>query len=294
MNANREQTRRIMGRRVLDRIVREGGKIAVIKSTESLRRPRPDDLDGAGRSKRWHRAKWLLEVVGCEHVSRAIGHWETQPILDCEEVKVGEREVFVHSDQYEETPQFGDALAGRLPRSGLDEAERVRVRLGLDARAVAELARELAENSTDDPLEVLANAFTSKLRAEASKQQRAKPQSLAEIDAEARALVALRRERLNTMLAKLGRPPVGPSTMSPHTAKSYWDGIAAGPVALPEDPGGIRTALTPLGFRVVGEPGRVRVERVIGKGRAQVVHTYAASLPTHERGWLEARKAAQL
>lgn len=115
--------------RLMDRMASGGGGIRVLRSTRSLRHPEEDDLEPDGRGRAWRAAAGLIEMVGCAD-ARDGSSWtptRTRPVIE---------------------PVFGEALEGRLAAAHepVQEAEKVRRMLGLDASQVCAEAYRIADD----------------------------------------------------------------------------------------------------------------------------------------------------
>ena len=163
LNATKRQAIEILGRRVIDRILGEGGVIKGIQSEDSLRRPPPPDLDGSGRTPTGLAHRWLLDAVGCVEV--VSGPWDE------------------NGDPCEGEPErrivYGDDLCRRLCTGGawLAEADLVRGRAGASVREVVEAARAAAEAEESDPVMRLALGLLGRLREESQREAAAREQA---------------------------------------------------------------------------------------------------------------------
>lgn len=115
--------------RLMDRMASGGGGIRVMRSTRSLRHPEEDDLEADGRGRAWRAAAGLIEMVGCVD-ARDGSSWtptRSRPVIE---------------------PVFGEALEGRLSAAHepMQEAEKVRRMLGLDASLVCAEAYRIADD----------------------------------------------------------------------------------------------------------------------------------------------------
>ena len=115
--------------RLMDRMASGGGGIRVMRSTRSLRHPEEDDLEPDGRGRAWRAAAGLIEMVGCAD-ARDGSSWtptRSRPVIE---------------------PVFGEALEGRLAAAHepMQEAEKVRRMLGLDASQVCAEAYRIADD----------------------------------------------------------------------------------------------------------------------------------------------------
>lgn len=140
--------------RILDRLKAGRGKAKVLSDVKSLRAsPKPDEVDGAGRGKVWHRCRRLLELVGVED-------------SDGRPWSPGDRVVL--------SPRFGCDLRSRLERLSdwITEAELVRVLCGIDAGEIAARSVEMQADELGSPAFALADSLISRMLAQLATEKR--------------------------------------------------------------------------------------------------------------------------